>query len=437
MNLYDTSLELADLLESNKTVFVRTEPEVLDFTDSVLSKVVVYGTKSKVELEITGRTAASILGLLDATIFDKELVSRVYFWNFKSFASYCKHHIAKFVTPTNNVIDLKPIEGFLGITKQAPESFSEAASRVGVVFQNKDWAAIYKSIHMPLMYWVLPSIETTALLNDTTRRSEYPYYEIEGQVYGRLNCSKKFSKSYLPHNMGPIDRKTMKPKGYGLRFVTADFRFCEVVMLQYLSGDQKLKEILDSGEDLHSRIYEIVTGDICNTDTKRKVSKRMFLPVVYGYGAAGLAKTLGVTETVGTELRNRIYKIFSTALDWAVEKQEEARRGVIKDHFGRPRKFEPDKAYLARDFVVQAPAATFCQEKLIALWKALSGTESQLAFSVHDGYGIVCPVATAKDTYHIIKDTLETESKLCPGLKMKVEIKFGARLNDMRVLWSN
>jgi hypothetical protein len=438
MDILETSIELATLLETNKTVFVKTEPEVLDFTDSVLSKVIVYGANSRVELDISSSNVKSVMGLLDATIFDKELVSRVYCWNFKSLVSFCKYHTAKFVTPKNSIIDLKVIEAFLDIRKKAPETFVEVVNRATVVAQNKDWPAIYKSIHLPLTLRVLPCMESTALLNIAARRPEHPYYEIEGQRHGRLNCSKKFSKSYLPHNMGQDIKKSMKPRGELLRFATADFRFCEVVVLQWLTGDPKLKEILDSGQDLHSRIYEIITGDTCDTNTKRDVSKRMFLPVVYGFGAKGLSEHLKVPENVATQLKDRIRSTFSTAFEWVEMKQKIARDGgIVKDHFGRPRKYEPDEAYLARNLVVQGVAATVCQEKMIELWKALSDTNSKLAFSVHDGYCVVCPTKEAKNTYRIMKDTLEAESKLCPGLKMSVEIRFGISLDDMRVLWKN
>ena len=438
MSTYEASIAIAELLETNKVLFLKTEPEVLDFTDSVLSKIIICGLKSRVELDISSANAASVMGLLDATVFNKELVGRVYCWNFKSLASFCKFHTTKFVRPKNSIVDLKTIEAFLGYRKKAPETFIEANNRADIVSQNKDWPAIYKSIHLPLSYWVLPSIETTALLNDNTRHPVYPYYEIEGQTNGRLNCSNMFSKSYLPHTLGPDQKKVLKPRGYGLRFASADFRFCEVVMLQWLSGDKKLKEIIDSGEDLHSKIYEIITENACDTELKRKISKRMFLPVVYGLGATSLAKNLGLPEAVASELKNRIHTVFSTAMNWVIEKQQIAREGkAVKDYFGRSRKYEPEQAYQARNLVVQGPAATVCQEKLIELWKSLSGTDASLSHSLHDGYTVICSTQSAKNTYDIMKSTLETESKLCPGLNMKVEIKFGIRLDDMKVLWKD
>ena len=435
MNTYDQSWQLADLLEGTDVVYLRLEPEVPDFTVRASFKIVVWNLKNKVELDVTPDNVRQIVGLLDATVFDKEVIGKLFVWNLKPLCTYFHAFCPKFVSPQNNIIDLRVIEGFLGIRKNRPENLVEALNRTKIVVQFKDWHKTYKNIHQPLFLRVLPSIETTPLLNDRSRKCEYPYYEIEGQTNGRMNCLKKYANSYLPHNMGSEVREHLKPKGYGLRLCTSDFRHCEVTVLQWLSGDETLKEILDSGADLHVRIYEIVTGNSCDTENKRNLSKKMFLPVMYGCGPKGLAKNLDVSESVGEELCRRIYHSFPTATHYLKERQEEAKKGVVKDYFGRPRKFKEDESYKFRNTSVQAVAATVCQEKLIALWKSLNGV-ARLVFSIHDGYGMICDVPHAKQTYEVTKETLESESELCPGLKMKTEIKFGSRLSNMRVLWN-
>ena len=434
MNLYDQSWQLTDLVEGTDTVYLRCEPEVPDFTIRAVFKIIVWNRTQKVELEANPDNIMSLIALFDATIFNKDCVKRLLVWGLKSLSTYFHAFNPKFVTPSNNIIDLKIIEAFLGIRKIRPENLIEALNRTKVAIQFKGWQAIYKTIHLPLSLRVLPSIETTPVLNDRSRKCEYPYYEIEGQINGRLNCLKKYANSYLPHNMGPDVRAEIKPKGYSLRFCTADYRHCEVNVLQWLSGDEILKDILESGGDLHVRIYEIVTGNTCDTDKKRNLSKKMFLPVMYGCGPKGLATNLDVSESVGEELCRRIYHSFPTATHWMKERQNEAKLGVVYDHFGRPRKYKEGMSYQFRNTSVQAVAATVCQEKLIELWKSLDGV-ARLAFSVHDGYGIICDIPNAKPTYMAVKKSLESESKLCPGLNMKVEVKFGSRLDNMKVLW--
>ena len=435
MSVQEAALQITELLENSGSVFIRTEPEVPDFTIRAPFRVIISGLKQKVELEVSPNNIRSIVGIFDATIFNEELLDRIYAWNLKALSTYFHAFVPKFVRPTNKVYDLKVIESFLGIRKNRPENVVEAINRVKIAVKRKNWQSLYKILHLPLSLQVLPSIETTPLLNDATRKSEYPYYEVEGQANGRMNCMKKYTNSYLPHNMGPEARKVLKPQGNNMKFLSADFRHCEVTVLQWLTGDEKLKEILDSGADLHRRIYELVTGDSCNTDTKRDISKLMFLPVMFGCGASMLARQLKVTEEVGIELHSRIRTTFSTAMNWMLEIQEQAKLGLVTDYFGRCRKFGADEGYKARNFRVQGVAATACQEKLVALYKALDGESTHLVCSVHDGYVIACELSKARQAYQTVKSVLESESQLCPGLKMKVQIKFGPRLNNMKEFW--
>ena len=436
MNQWDCAEKLTEILEGTRHVYMWTEPEVVDFTAHSKGKVCIQSVRGKVELELARETLWTTLGLLSATVFSKDYVDLLLTWNFKSLCSYFRFYGSKRVVPENSLLDLSPIENFLGVNKKRPENIGEAVNRMKVVQASKGWMPIYKTIHHPLMLKVLPSLETTPLLNEVTKSSQYAYYEIEGQTFGRLNCLKKFKQSYLPTTLGKETRQVLKPLGHKKRFLAADFRACEVCVLQWLSQDAKLKEVIDSGEDLHSEIFRIVTEAPCDTEDKRERSKKMFLSVIYGSGPDGLAKNLGISSGVAKELIRRMRYHFATAFEWLDTKEKEAKKnGVVEDFVGRPRRFKEDDAYRVRDMMVQSTAATVCQEKLVALYNALEGKDTQLCFVVHDGYYMVCSVKDARDSYLLVKQILESESKLCPGLTMKVKIKFGAKLEPMKVLW--
>lgn len=431
---HELAWHISEIAQGSKSVYLRTDPDVPDFTSKSVFKIFVFGARSKVELEVTPGNVASVVALFDVTIFDPELVERLYVWKLKSLASYLRFFTDRFLSPKVAVIDLSLIENFQNIHKKPPENLVEAINRTKLAVQCKTWKSLYKSIHLPLALRVLPTVETTPLLDERSRKCVYPYYEIEGQANGRFNSVKKFDYGYLPHNLGPDQRCVLKPLGESMRFASADFRHCEVTVLQWLSKDERLSEMLDRGEDLHSKIYEVITEDTCNTPKKRQLSQLMFLPVMYGCRPKTLAENLGVKETIAEVLFNRIRLRFSTAWRWMEERQEEAKHGESSDYFGRPRKY-PDKPYLARNAAVQGVAATVCQEKLIDLWSAVDGDRVKILFSVHDGFVLACKTAAAKDTFLLVKRVLESESKLCPGLKMKIEVKFGAKLNDMKVFW--
>jgi DNA polymerase I-like protein with 3'-5' exonuclease and polymerase domains len=182
----------------------------------------------------------------------------------------------------------------------------------------------------------------------------------------------------------------LKPRGYNLGFICPDVKYCEIAVLQWLSGDSKLKKLLESDEDLYSGIFTLVTDLECNTPDKRRVGKEAFLMVVYGAGKTAVANKLGISEGLAKSLVSRIYEAFPEAMNWIKGAVAEAEAsGTIRDYFGRPRTFTAETAYGARNFVVQGVAATVCLEILVELYKLFEGTSTNLCFSIHDGYGIV------------------------------------------------
>lgn len=435
MELTLASSQISELLKNNRVLFLRTVPESPDFTNNSKFKVIVSGYEESVELEVYSNQLIDLIGLFDATIFDKSNVDILYVWNIKSLATYFHFKTGKYFTPNLLFYDLKIIENFFNIRKNIPNNLEESINRMNVFSKHKNWQMVYKNIHMPMSLRVLPSIESTPILDEESKKPVYPYYEIEGQTNGRMNCYNKFANCYLPHNMGFETKSILKPRGYNMLFASSDFRHCEVTVLQWLSDDPRLLQLLESGEDLHQSIYEIITGDPCNSDVKRNISKKIFLPVMYGCGSGGLSNSLKLPESVCSEIISRIKSEFRVSWEWMKGKQEEAKQGMVKDLFGRPRLFKKEESYLARNFAVQGVAATVCQEKLINLYKNFNGTKTKIAYSVHDGFGLVGEIKDAKQIYDTIKDTCEKESKLCAGLKMKVEVKFGKKLNEMKVFW--
>ncbi|CAE7860243.1 polA [Symbiodinium microadriaticum] len=413
MNLQDTIDRLTILLAGSQTIYVHTEPETLDFTSKEPGKIVVHTAKGLLKFEIDRTNARDITSLLSTLVFNKESVATVLCWDIKSIVTYLRFCVPKFVTITSAVLDLKVIESFRGINKKRPVNLVEAVNRTKVLTKNPIWKPIYRTIHMPLMLRSLPLIETVGLLNEEMRKPVFPYYEVEGQANGRMNCLKRFKHSFLPHNMSMEGKKILKPRGDNMGFLTADYRHCEVTVLQWLSKDEKLKAILDSGQDLHRAIYTEITGDACDNENKRVMSKKIFLPVMYGCGPAGLAHNLGVGDDTANQLIQRIKTGFGTAWNWMIQQQTKAaEQGWLEDLLGRRRAF--NEPYKARNFSVQGVAATVCQEKMIVLQRSLNETAS-VVFSVHDGYGLVVRAGCLRANCNKVREALESESKICPG----------------------
>lgn len=435
MDLYDASVFLISILNKTKVIYLHVSPEVPDFTNHEEVKIIIEGGSQRLILELNRENAHEIFGFLQASVFDKDSVTTLIAWNLKSLFSYFKFYLPKADSPGCSIIDLHVIENFLGIKKKPPENFIEAINRSRIVASTPSWKTIYKSLHLPLMLKILPAMETTPLLDETDRVPKYAYYEIEGQINGRLRNLKIFDKSYLPHTMGQEQKAILRPRGYDHCFMVSDIHNCEISVIQWLTKDEVLGELIRSNSDLYQQVYEKITGDQCNSDRKREMAKGMFIALLYGAGKDALTRILNVSESVAKELIKRTYAQFPVAMNWMADRQKEAEeKQTIQDYFGRPRTFT-EKFWQARNFMVQGVAATICLEKLIELYRVFEDTEAKLCFNVHDGYGVLCPKKSTKEMFHITQTTLTAESKLCPGLKLTAETKFGLNLNDMRVVY--
>ncbi len=433
----DFAQALEVYLETQKLVYVCINPESPDHTvllKDVSFELVVMFPNKHLRIDVNGGNLRKIFFLLQSSVFSSDFVSKLFTWNLKGLTAVFKSKLGMDLVITNQVFDLKILENFQNIRKSAPKTVAELVDRFKPLAANPVWSVVYKEVLLPLATRVLPAIESTPLLRKSgSFRVEdlYPYYEIEGQVYGRLNTSAKFAKSYQAHSMSPEFREQLHPSGFDVVFLSSDVKHCEATVLQFLSGDMKLKEILDSGRDVYRSVFEIIFGRPCDTDRRRQIAKDFFLPVMFGLQAKSLAKKFEVDVQTTTEMIRRIRENFTQACNWMEGVQSMAKEGPVVDFFGRIREFDPSECYKARNFVVQAVSATLCQEKLVALHDAFQGKFGRLAMSLHDGFLMMVSKDQISNCADLVKEVCESESKLCPGLSFEVEIKAGNNLMNM------
>lgn len=432
-----TPLESSEYIEKiglSKVVFIRCTPEIPDFTKEDSFLLQIQGGTTRIAIDVTPKNISTVIFMLNETIFIPNKV--VLTWNFKPLLSYFSFFIKKLYIPKIDVLDLKVIGNFLGFFDQKPpENLIEAVNISKKIGEYKNWKLIYKKLHLPLIYKTLPSIETTPVHNTKDKTRNYSYYEIEGQKNGRLLNHGQYQRSFLPHYLGPEQREILRPSCIDDFFMISDINHCEVSILQKLSGDQKLGDFLESGIDVYHQIYELLTGDLCNNEKKRKVCKLVFLPTIYGCGVKGICENIGVNEATARDLIKRIHHYFKSSIDWVTSKSDIAKeKGQVEDFFGRIRFFNEEDYYRARNLVVQAPAATICLEKLILINDQIQSIQSKVLYTVHDGYGILCKAKAAKETHFLVKKIIQEESSLMPGLFLSSHSQFGKNLNKLKTL---
>jgi hypothetical protein len=420
----------------------------MDFTSKIAPKLGIFAKNKNFEVPLEKPFIERVLKLLTTTIFSSEKM--VVSWNIKELFSFALYRTGKPLNISSDplaytldrqpiskepvIIDLGIIESYLGLLQSPPKSYQEAVDRVKIIHPHfNSVQAIYNNIHQPLVKEIIPQLETEGII--FKKNKLYAHYEIEGQENGRLRCDKIFSKSYNPHVIRPDEKPHYKTPMLGGLFIYFDYQAWEVYVLQWLSGDKRLGRILDSGRDVYVSIFEELTGKTASN--AREFGKKLFLPTVYGMGSKTLAEKINVKQETAAALIDRLHKIFPQVFSYTQSMQESLKEGFVTDVFNRRRVLDEDKAYLARNFSVQSPAATITLFKLIKLCRALNDKNYKIGFYVHDGYVIFSDSRDYKQIIRLAQEVLESECEIASGLKLKVACQAGYSLDKMKEIRSS
>ena len=403
-----------------QNMYLSTEPEFLDFTVSKNYVLNISTISHNISLPFNNDNAPEFFSYLNE--LSRQTPAPIIFaWNFKNLNSYFKSKAGRCLD-FSKVYDIKVIESFHGIQAPRPQNFEEAKNRLAATPNFSNFKKLWQEIYYPLITSVVPNIENTPLVDLTKKKRVYPYYEIEGQINGRMKCSGGYSDGYNPHAMSVLLKEQLNPAGYEEDFVYFDFKSHEVLVLQWLSQDKGLKSIIDSNKDVYAEIWTKITG-VPSDDRKRKLCKDLFLPVVFGQGAKTTAENLNVSENTAKKLIENIYSSFPDALAY-VDKQ--LSDGQIVDYFGRIRKFD-QQTFKMRNFLVQSPAAVICLHKLVSLYKRIQNI-AKICYHLHDGFCILVNRQHLKQVIAIGKEVLQETSDLYPGLNLRIDVKTSNKL---------
>lgn len=413
-----------------KSAYLHLDPVVWDVTDPKSEKnLVICTTESRCVIPLGSDSLPFIFSALKHSILAEGRT--VLGWDLKSLFSWIKRKFTKVELPKFKYFDLKYLEKYAGTTLEKPNTFAEAEIRVNAVTKQDNWSdatKMWQKVMRPLAMSVVPALENNGVLNVERTSRVYPCYEIEAQDNGRMTCSNAFQWGVNVQTMGDDLRAKLAPKSLDEVFLYFDYSNMEVAVLQWLAQDDDLGEILNGDEDPYVAIFERIVGPHKNA---RKLAKKVFLPTIYGLSASGVTQKLGCQESLGNTIINRLNMQFAKSFRYVEQFQEDAsKNGVVRDRFGR-RRYITESPHLARNFSISSPATAICLERLVALHNL---NVSPLLMSIHDGFVLS---AASKDVSNVIakvRDCLEAESTLAPGLKLKAHCNVGRSLADMTSL---
>jgi hypothetical protein len=429
---------MSDLAEALKDLgeraYIYCEPEYPDFTDSSKKNILAISVPGKTIRVPLDSDPALLKISISQLKFYLEKFQIVLAWDIKGLFSFLNYNTKKEWFFNSKIIDLKVTSNFLAIETSKPKNFKKAWELFKNTTKNIHWdrlKSIYSRIHIPLITKVIPQIESVGLLHTKTKTIIHPCYEIEGQTNGRMKCFQAFQRCFNPHTLSDENKEELCSADFDDKtFFYFDFSHMEVSVLQWISQDELLGNIIRSKQDIYAGIWKEITGIEC-TPRYRKICKGVFLPVVFGQGSASLAKNLEIGEGTASKLVKSIYKKFRTALD-CVRSRKPDSDGICIDYFARHRKFDKPGPQL-RNFLIQAPGATICLDKLIKLNEEIKGY-GKICYHLHDGYCIIGNREKEKYIPKIVKEVLTSSEDFYPGLKLAITGYSGRKLNALERL---
>lgn len=410
--------ELDRAISGQKLILLTMEPEAVDFTIGEGGRFVIRSQSGEASIPFTREDAHVAHALLEVCLEERTAIT----WNVKGIATMFRAYCDRDIPAPEAIKDLRHPERFSAISGKAPSSLQEAIGRWKAVSEGEDWRNSYRRVYAPLATKVVPCLEAIGLVEASGKRLVHAYYDIDGQLNGRMKCHVAYTRGFNPHTLG--ESPDIRPP-HGHRFIAFDISNNEPAVLAWMSKDLLLSRAMEG--DAYSNIWEAIF-ETKASPARRKMCKSIFLPVVYGMGAASLARELEIEEKNARKIIDKIGARFPRAMKY-VTADSMASSGVIRDHFGRSRRFEGD-LYRCRNFLVQSPSSYICLERLVRLGGAVSGV-ARLAFHVHDGYFLISPQKHCERAFDLAKDSLESESDLCPGLALKAVGSIGDRLDEL------
>jgi DNA polymerase I len=185
----------------------------------------------------------------------------------------------------------------------------------------------------------------------------------------------------------------------GHKLLSADYSQIELRILAHVSGEPKLREAFERGEDIHTATAAEVLGtDPARLTTgERSIAKMINFGIVYGISAFGLSENLEIPREQAQEYIDSYLARFPHVQDFIQRTIEQAERdGYVTSLMGRRRPVPEIRTRnrqtralgerLAVNFVMQGSNADIIKAAMIAIHRRLraEGRGARLVLQVHD-----------------------------------------------------
>jgi DNA polymerase-1 len=255
---------------------------------------------------------------------------------------------------------------------------------------------------------------------------------------GRLSSSNPNLQNIpIRTDLGAQIRKAFVPADGDWAMLAADYSQIELRIMAHLSGDDALRESFVRGEDAHAATAAAVFGvPLENVDEElRSRAKTVNYGVMYGMGALGLARTLGITKTEAAEFIEDYFAKMPSVKAFLAELVEKARaQGCASTILNRRRPLPAilssdrrARAYAERMAIntpIQGSAADIIKKAMVELRERMveRSMAAKLILQVHDELVFECPREEIDALRDLVVKTMESAVVLSVPLTVTVGI---------------
>jgi DNA polymerase-1 len=240
-------------------------------------------------------------------------------------------------------------------------------------------------------------------------------------------------------------RSAFVPGEEGWTLVAADYSQIELRVLAHYTADERLCDAFQRDEDIHAR----VAGQVNNvpleqvTEDMRRQAKVVNFGTIYGQGAVGLARQLGIDRQTAAKFIDSYFQTYPGIERFLVESLAECRRqGYVTTILGRRRTIEGVRADAGRsrnlpertavNTIIQGSAADLMKLAMIAVYRRLKRERhpARMLLQIHDELIFEAP---HEQVSYLAKLLREEMSGVYPlRVPLKVDVKAGPNWADAR-----
>ena len=223
----------------------------------------------------------------------------------------------------------------------------------------------------------------------------------------------------------------------GERLLSCDYNQVELRVLAHVAGEDVLREIFASGEDVHSATAAGIIGADPDaiTPAERSKAKMVNYGIAYGLSAFGLADRLNISREEAATYIDRYFERFPAVkrfIDATIAAAAE--EGYVRTLFGRRRNIpelrsgNPQRRSLgerlAVNTVIQGTAADIIKVAMVNCHRAVAdaGLETELVLQIHDELLFEGPEGEMDAAAEIARREMVAAFELDPPLAVDVGV---------------